>query len=73
MGMTVDAIALDYTGQFIAASGPGGIVVKQYEKKAKKWSEPLRKAVSAVNVGWATDAKTLVALTQEGAISLLGA
>lgn len=73
MGTPVNAIAFDYTGQFLAAGGPGGLLVKQYDKKSKKWSEPLRKAVSAANVQWGAQAKTLVALTPDGAITLLGA
>jgi pre-mRNA-processing factor 19 len=66
-------MAWDYTGQFLAASGPGGVVVNQYNKKSKSWSEPLRKAVNAVDVQWGANAQSLVALTSEGAVSVLSA
>ncbi|QIW95230.1 hypothetical protein AMS68_000748 [Peltaster fructicola] len=72
VGTTVAALTWDYTGQFLAAAGPGGVVVKQYEKKSKEWTEPLRKAVNASNVSWAAHAKSLVTLTNEGSISILG-
>ena len=72
-GTTISGIAWDYTGQFLAACGPGGIVVSQYSKSAKSWTEPLRKALGAVDVKWGDKARSLVALTREGAVSVLGA
>ena len=73
IGAAVNGISWDYTGQFLAVSGPGGVVVCQYSKSAKAWSEPLRKGVSAVDVKWGANAKSLVALTGEGAVSVLSA
>lgn len=73
LGTAVNALAWDYTGQFLAAAGPGGVVVKQYEKKSKAWSEPLRRAISSVDIQWAAQAKTLVALTDDGAVNVLSA
>jgi len=71
VGTAVSGLTWDYTGQFLAACGPGGVVVSQYEKKGKAWSEPLRRAVKAVDVQWGANAKSLVALTTEGAVSVL--
>lgn len=71
VGTAVSGLTWDYTGQFLAACGPGGVVVSQYEKKGKAWSEPLRRAVKAVDVQWGSNAKSLVALTSEGAVSVL--
>lgn len=73
MGTAVSAISWDYTGQFLAACGPGGVVVSQYTKSSKAWSEPLRKAISAVDVKWGARAKSVVALTGDGAVSVLSA
>ena len=70
-GTAITGLTWDYTGQFLAACGPGGVVVNQYEKKSKSWSEPLRRAVKAVDVQWGSHAKSLVALTNEGAVSVL--
>jgi pre-mRNA-processing factor 19 len=71
VGTAITGLTWDYTGQFLAACGPGGVVVSQYEKKSKAWSEPLRRAVKAVDVQWGSQAKSLVALTSEGAVSVL--
>lgn len=73
VGTAVTGLSWDYTGQFLAACGNGAVVVNQYDKKAKAWSEPLRKAVNAVDVKWGAKAKGLVALTGEGAVCVLSA
>lgn len=73
IGTVVTGISWDYTGQFLAACGPGGVVVNQYVKASKAWEEPLRKAISAMAVRWGAGAKSLVALTGEGGVSVLGA
>ncbi|KAK3680112.1 hypothetical protein LTR78_000489 [Recurvomyces mirabilis] len=73
VGTAVTGLSWDYTGQFLAACGPGGVVVSEYTKKTKAWSEPLRKALSAVDVKWGANAQSLVALTGDGAVSVLGA
>lgn len=72
-GTAVTAVTWDYTGQFLAACGPGAVMVSQYDKKGKSWSEPLRKAVNAADVQWGANAKSLVALTSDGAVSVLSA
>jgi pre-mRNA-processing factor 19 len=71
-GMAVSGISWDYTGQFLAAVGSGGTVVSQYSKSGKSWSEPLRKAVGAVDVKWAARASSLVTLNSDGIITVLG-
>jgi pre-mRNA-processing factor 19 len=73
IGTAVTGVAWDYTGQFLAACGPGGVVVSQYSKSSKAWSEPLRKAINAADVKWGAKAKSLVALTGEGAVSVISA
>ena len=73
IGTAVSGISWDYTGQFLAACGAGAVVVNQYVKASKAWTEPLRKAVNAVDVKWGASGKSLVALTNEGAVSVLAA
>ena len=73
IGTPVSGISWDYTGQFLAACGAGGVVVNQYVKAAKSWEEPLRKAINAVDVKWGASGKSLVTLTADGAVSVLGA
>lgn len=70
-GTPVSGIAWDYTGQFLAACGSGGVVVQQYEKKGKAWTEPLRKAVEAVDLKWGSKGASLVVLGGEGGVSVL--
>ncbi|KAF2113056.1 WD40-repeat-containing domain protein [Lophiotrema nucula] len=72
-GSAVDSVKWDYTGQFLATAGSGSVTVQQYEKKGKSWSEPVRKAVAARDVAWGVNASSLVALTPEGGLSILGA
>ena len=52
VGGEVERVAWDYTGQFLAAAGPGGVAVHCYAKSSKQWSESLRSAVPAVAVQW---------------------
>lgn len=72
VGSSVDSIRWDYTGQFLATAGSGSVSVQQYTKATKSWSEPLRKAVPARAIAWGDHASTLVALTPEGGLSILG-
>lgn len=72
-GTAVTSISWDYTGQYLLASGAGGVVVNQYTKSSKAWSEPLRKAINAVDAKWGASAKSIVALTGDGAVSVLTA
>ena len=73
MGGKVDTISWDYTGQFLAGGGPGGITVQQYSKSEKAWSIPLQVAVPATAIAWGKDAQNLLAINQEGVLTALGA
>ncbi|KAF2136995.1 uncharacterized protein K452DRAFT_362154 [Aplosporella prunicola CBS 121167] len=73
VGSAIDSVHWDYTGQFLAVAGPGCVAVQHYSKAAKAWSEPFRKAVPAAAVQWGERAQSLVALTAEGALNVLGA
>jgi len=68
IGSPVTSVVWDYTGQYLAACGPGNIVVQQYTKSSKSWSEPFRKAANALNVKWGANAQSLVALSGEGSV-----
>lgn len=70
IGTSLTGLAWDYTGQFLAACGPGSVVVQQYSKSSKAWSEPFRKAANAVQVRWGLDARSLIALSGEGTVTV---
>ncbi|KAH0566102.1 hypothetical protein GP486_000493 [Trichoglossum hirsutum] len=72
IGNKVDSVMWDYTGQFLATAGPSGISVQQYTKSTKEWSEPIRSAVSAVAVQWGPRARSLISISTDGAITILG-
>jgi pre-mRNA-processing factor 19 len=72
IGSPVESVHWDYTGQFAAIAGPGCVSVHQYSKSSKSWSEPFRKAVPAKDVQWGPNASSLVVLTPEGGINVLG-
>ncbi|KAK4979565.1 hypothetical protein LTR66_010444 [Elasticomyces elasticus] len=71
IGSGVKAVACDYTGQFLAVCGLGGVSVQHYSKASKSWSEVVAKGVKAVDVKWGAQAKSLVVLTDEGGVSVL--
>ncbi|KAK7697106.1 hypothetical protein SLS64_013899 [Diaporthe eres] len=73
VGSSVQRLAWDYTGQFLATAGPSGVTVQQYAKGSKKWSELLQSATPAVGLGWGEQAKALVTVNGDGVISVLGA
>jgi pre-mRNA-processing factor 19 len=72
VGSPVDSVHWDYTGQFLATAGSGSVTVQQYTKSSKSWSEPVRKAVAARDVAWGANASSLIALTPQGGLSVLG-
>jgi pre-mRNA-processing factor 19 len=72
IGSAVSSVAWDYTGQFLAVAAAGCVVVEQYAKSSKKWSEPLRKAVQATDVAWGASAGSLALLSGEGGLVTLG-
>lgn len=71
LGFEALSLFWDYTGQFLLAGGVGGISVQQYSKASKEWSEPLRLAVPATAVTWTKAAKGMLALSAEGALTLI--
>ena len=71
-GSRVDNIKWDYTGQFLATAGPSGVTVQQYTKPSKKWSEPKRSAVQATAVAWGVNGNSLVSVSRDGVITVLG-
>lgn len=73
MGTAVTSVSWDYTGQFLAASGAGFVAVQHYAKSSKSWSEPFRKALNAVAIQWGSKAQSLMAVTDDGALSVLSA
>ena len=73
MGGKVDTINWDYTGQFLAGGGPGGITVQQYSKAEKAWSVPLQVAVPATAIAWGANAQSLLAINSDGVLTTLGA
>jgi len=70
-GCRIDSIKFDYTGQFLAGAGSDGVAVHYYDKGSKSWSEPLRKALAAGAVEWGSQAKSLIVLAMDGAVSVL--
>ncbi len=72
IGGQVDSLKWDYTGQYLAASGPRGLTISQYTKSTKSWSDVISTAVPAVAVAWGPEAKTLVTLSVEGVLTVLG-
>lgn len=71
-GGSVQGLSWDYTGQFLATSGPSGVTVQQYTKSSKAWSEPFRTSVSAVDVQWGESARKLVSLNGDGVVTVFG-
>ena len=70
-GSRIDSIQWDYTGQYLAGAGPGCVAVQHYDKTAKAWSEPLRKAANVSTVRWGSLARSLVVLTEKGALDVM--
>lgn len=67
----IDAVRWDYTGQFLAAVGPAGVVVQAYSKAEKEWSEPLRVGTPAVAVEWGPQGRELVVVDGGGVVTVL--
>ena len=71
-GGSVQSLAWDYTGQFLATAGPSGVTVQQYAKSSKKWSEPFRNATPSVAVRWGQSGRKLVSVNGEGVVTVFG-
>jgi pre-mRNA-processing factor 19 len=70
-GTKVSSLDWDYTGQFLLSGGPNGLTVQQYTKSTKKWSEPVRSAVPAVAATWGPSAQSILAISEEGVLTVL--
>ncbi|KAL8763221.1 MAG: hypothetical protein Q9184_000939 [Pyrenodesmia sp. 2 TL-2023] len=68
---SVSTLKWDYSAQFLAIAGQSGLVVQQYSKSTKDWSEPLRNAVPAVAVEWGFKAGAIMCLDTNGSITTL--
>jgi len=71
IGGQVDSIRWDYTGQYLAASGPGGLTISQYTKSSKSWSDVISLAVPATAVAWGPQASSLISVNSEGVVTVL--
>jgi pre-mRNA-processing factor 19 len=71
IGGQVDSIRWDYTGQYLAASGPRGLTISQYTKSSKSWSDVISTAVPATAIAWGPEAKSLVIVNAEGVVTAL--
>ena len=71
IGGQVDSIRWDYTGQFLAASGPRGLTISQYAKGSKSWSDVISTAVPASAVQWGPLAKSLITVNVNGVVTVL--
>ncbi|KAI4132662.1 MAG: hypothetical protein LQ338_000602 [Usnochroma carphineum] len=67
----ISAVRWEYSGQFLAIAGPSGLVVQQYSKSTKEWSEPLKNATPAIALEWGLKAGALLCLDSEGCITTL--
>ncbi|KAF3930567.1 hypothetical protein ABW19_dt0203462 [Dactylella cylindrospora] len=72
IGSVVESISWDYTGQYLATAGPQGVTVQHYSKASKGWSVPLQSAVPAVALTWGARAESLVTLSNDGVVTVLG-
>ncbi|KAJ6261916.1 hypothetical protein Dda_2715 [Drechslerella dactyloides] len=72
IGSVIESVAWDYTGQYLATAGPQGVTVQHYSKASKGWSAPLQSAVPAVALAWGARAESLVTLSGDGAVTVLG-
>lgn len=72
IGGQVDSIQWDYTGQYLAASGPGGLTISQYVKTSKTWSDVISLAVPATAVKWGPRASNLITVNGDGVVTVLG-
>lgn len=73
LGVPLSSVAWDYTGQFLAACGPSGVAVQHYAKSSKAWTEPFKKAASALGLGWGAAGQELITLSGDGSLTVFSA
>ncbi|KAB5518067.1 WD40-repeat-containing domain protein [Coniochaeta sp. 2T2.1] len=69
----VRSLDWDYSAQFLAVAGPGGVAVHSYSKGSKAWSVLREVAEPAVRAVWGAKAKTLQILGESGKVIVDGA
>lgn len=62
----VRSLAWDYSAQFLAVAGPGGIAVHHYVKGSRSWTVLLETGERATAVQWGDKATSLEAIGEEG-------
>ena len=67
----VQDISFDYTGQYLAFVGNGGVEVKAYRKKEKVWVDGLQVAVPGQGLAWGPEAGRVVTVNEAGVVSVL--
>jgi len=65
----IKSISWDYTGQFLAIGGAGGVTVEQYSKSSKEWSTILKNPTSCSRIAWGQSARSLVTLDNAGTVT----
>ncbi|KAH8902966.1 Prp19-domain-containing protein [Coniochaeta sp. PMI_546] len=70
---TVRSLDWDYSAQFLAVAGPGGVSVHHYIKSSKSWTVLREIGEPAIQATWGDQAKTLHILGEEGKVIVYGA
>lgn len=73
IGTRVESVRWDWSGQYVAAAGPSGVSVQHYAKGSKSWSEVVRAGVPSVATAWGPRGGSLVTVSKEGVVTVLGA
>lgn len=68
----VRSLAWDYSAQFLAVAGAGGVAVHHYVKSSKSWTVLLETGERATAVQWGDKARSLAALGEEGQLIVFG-
>jgi pre-mRNA-processing factor 19 len=69
----VRSVDWDYSAQFLAVAGPGGVAVHHYIKGSKSWTVLREIGEPAIEAKWGDKAKTLHILGEEGNVVVYGA
>ena len=67
----VQDVSFDYTGQYLAFVGKGGVEVKAYRKKEKVWVDGLQVAVPGEGLAWGPEAAKVITINETGVVSVL--
>lgn len=72
IGTRVESVRWDWSGHYVAATGPSGVSVQHYAKGSKSWSEVVRAGVPSVATAWGPRGGSLVTVSKEGVVTVLG-